>query len=188
MGIAGELATQAGITGWTNGEAIRAARTCFAAYLDARGGIGNSEHDAILRQVSGFFQMHGDARFTWWHRAMDDHKPNTMNRAGFKRLLGREGEPIKSDSDHHREYGDKMHPADGDEAQLEYFVLPAAFRDEICKGFNPKTVAHLLIDRGMLMPEGAGERMRADRNERLPGIGKVRCYRFNPNVVALGVE
>ncbi len=107
---------------------------------------------------------------------MDDHKPNTMNRAGFKRLLSRDGDPIKSDSDHHREYGEKMHPVDGEEAQLEYFVLPAVFREEICKGFNPKTVAHLLVERGMLLPEGAGERMRADRKERLPGMGNMRCY------------
>ncbi len=184
VGIAGELATQAGLTGWANGEAVKAARTCFSAYLDARGGIGNSEHDAILRQVSGFFQLHGDARFTWWHRAMDDHKPNTMNRAGFKRLLSRDGEPIKSDSDHHREYGEKMHPVDGEEAQLEYFVLPAVFREEICKGFNPKTVAHLLVDRGMLLPEGAGERMRADRKERLPGMGNTRCYRFGARILS----
>lgn len=115
---------------------------------------------------------------------MDDHKPSTMNRAGFKRLLGRSGDPIKSDSDHHREYRDKMPPVDDEEAQFEYFLLPAVSREEICKGFNPKTVAHLLIDRSMLMPEGAGERMGADRKERLPGMGNVRYYRFGARILS----
>ncbi len=100
---------------------------------------------------------------------MDDHKANTMSRAGFKLMLRRKGKPIKSDSDHHCEYGEKMHPVDDDEAQLEYFVLPAVFREEICKVFNPKTVEHLLVERRMLLPAGAGERKRADRKNIYPG-------------------
>jgi putative DNA primase/helicase len=83
VGIAGEMATAAGITGWTQGEAQAAARNCFNAWLDGRGGAGNTEHSSIIRQVSGFFQVHGDARFVWWHRANDDRKPNTINRAGL---------------------------------------------------------------------------------------------------------
>lgn len=186
VGAAGEMATSAGITGWEKGEATAAARTCFAAWLDGRGGSGNVEHASILRQVSGFFQLHGESRFVWWHRALDDHKPNTINRAGFKRMLTSEGSPISSDTEHHKAYGTEMHPADAESSEQEYFVLPEIFRNEICKGFNPKTVARLLIERGLLMPEGTGNKARADRKERLPGIGLSRCYRFKPGIV--GVE
>lgn len=182
VGIAGELATSAGITGWQKGEALHAARICFAAWLEGRGGAGNTEHASIIRQVSGFFQAHGDSRFVWWHRAMDDRKPNTINRAGFKRMLTKEGTPINSNTDHHREYGDVVHPSEADGAELEYFVLPEVYRTEICKGFSVKAVTHLLLERGYLIPEGTGDKARADRKERLPGMGLARCYRFSPSI------
>jgi len=182
VGTAGELATTAGITGWPVGEAMSAARTCFAAWLEGRGGAGNVEHVSILRQVSGFFQAHGEARFVWWHRATDDHKPNTINRAGFKRLLTRDGTAINSNADHHKAYGDKMHPAEAEEARQEYFVLSEVFRDEICKGFNPKTVTRLLIERDLLVTDSDGG---ATRKERLPGIGAARVYRFKPEIAGV---
>jgi len=183
VGMAGELATSAGITGWAAGEATAAARACFQAWLDGRGGAGNVEHTAILRQVAAFFQTHGEARFVWWHRAMDDHKPNTINRAGFKRLQTRDGTAINTNSEYHGAYGDKMHPSEVDEVQQEYFVLTEVFREEICKGFNPKTVTRLLIERGLLVTDSDGS---ATRQERLPGIGKARVYRFKPEIVGLG--
>jgi putative DNA primase/helicase len=182
VGVAGELATCAGITGWETGEATDAARTCFAAWLDGRGGAGNVEHNSILRQVSGFFQAHGEARFVWWHRATDDHKPNTINRAGFKRLLTKDGMAIKSNSDHHKAYGDVPHPSDAEETETEYFVLPETFHNEICKGFDPKAVTRLLIERGLLETE-TGSKAGATRKERLPGMGLMRCYKFKPGVV-----
>ncbi len=84
MGSPMKRSLRTGHASWANGEATKAARTCFAAYLDERGGIGNSEQDAILRQISGFFQLHGDARFTWWHRAMDEHDPHTIHHASYQ--------------------------------------------------------------------------------------------------------
>lgn len=187
VGVAGELATGAGITGWKQGEAMNAAKFCFGAWLEGRGGAGNSEHNAILRQVSGFFQLHGDARFVWWHRAADDRKPNTINRAGFKRMLTKDGTPIDTNSDHIKEYGDIMHPRDAESSLLEYFVLPEVFRSEICKGYSPKSVARLLIERGLLVPEGSGEKVRPDRSERLPGMGNTRCFRFAPKIFEIDV-
>ncbi|MES2935293.1 MAG: DUF927 domain-containing protein [Pseudomonadota bacterium] len=186
VGVAGELATHAGITGWDGGEAKAAAHTCFNAWLEGRGGAGNVEHTSILRQVSGFFQAHGEARFVWWHRAMDDHKPNTINRAGFKRMLTSGGTAINSNADHHKEFGDRVHPTDAEESETEYFVLPEVFKSEICKGFNPKTVTQLLIKYDLLTIEGKGDKASATRKERLPGLGHVRCYRFKPGII--GVE
>jgi putative DNA primase/helicase len=182
VGEAGELATHAGITGWESGEATAAARICFAAWLEGRGGSGNVEHGAILRQVSGFFQLHGEARFVPWHRATDDHKPNTINRAGFRRLVAADGTTIDSNADHYAKYGDRVHPKDAEESEQEYFVMPEVFKKEICKGFNPKSVTKLLIDRGLLMTDGASS---ATRKERLPGVGPVRCYRFKPGIVGI---
>ncbi|MET3130288.1 putative DNA primase/helicase [Oxalobacteraceae bacterium GrIS 1.11] len=181
VGEAGEIATRAGITGWEPGEATSAARTCFAAWLEGRGGAGNVEHVSILRQVSAFFQLHGEARFVSWHRATDDHKPNTINRAGFRRMLTSEGIAINTNSDHHKAYGDITHPKDAEATEQEYFVLPEVFKNEICKGFNPKSVTRLLIERGLLVTDKDS----ATRKERLPGLGLVRCYRFKPEIVGI---
>lgn len=183
VGLAGEMATAQGITGWEAGEAIAAARACFSTWLDGRGGAGNVEHVSILRQVSAFFQAHGSARFTVWHRATDDHAPNTINRAGLRRIITGDGTTINSYEDHHKAYGDRMHIADSESSEYEYFVLPEVFRNEICKGFDPKMAAKLLIERGHLIPEGPST---PTRKERLPGIGLARCYRFRPSIVTGG--
>ncbi|MGZ9045942.1 MAG: DUF927 domain-containing protein [Telluria sp.] len=186
VGLSGEVATSAGITGWAPGEAITAARACFNNWLEGRGGAGNVEHVSILRQVSAFFQAHGNARFVTWHRSTDDHAPNTINRAGFRRYLTGEGAAINTNADHHRAYGDAVHPEESAKIEQEYFVLSEVFKNEICKGFNHKLVAQLLIKEGLLMPESAADGASATRKERLPGIGLVRCYRFKPGIVTAG--
>lgn len=186
VGMAGELATGAGITGWDAGEASSAARTCFAAWLNGRGGAGNVEHTTILRQVSGFFQLHGSSRFVSWHRATDDHAPNVINRAGYRRMITGEGKAINSHADHHATYGDRMHPIDAAQAEYEYFMFTDVFKTEVCKGFDPKLVTRLLIERGLLETE-TGPKAGATRRERLPGVGMVRIYKFKPNIVSVEV-
>lgn len=173
-GVAGEIAGKAGITGWPQGDALEAARVCFLAWLDMRGGAGDAEQSAMLRQVLGFFEAHGAARFTWWHRAADDHSPNTINRAGFRRMLTHDGVAIDSNAKHWAEFGDKMDAQAADGTQTEYYVFSEVFRKEICKGFDYRAVARLLVERGALVPEGESH----TRNERLPSIGKTRCYRI----------
>lgn len=150
VGAAGEIATVWGITGWQLGEASQAANTCFHAWLAQRGGGGNQETTAMLAQVRQFFELHGDARFTDWDRATDDHAPKTVNRAGFRR-------------------------ADDVSGELEYYVLREVFRGEVCKGFDYKTVCRLLADSGALEMEGRSY----TRKERLPGMGNTSCYRIN---------
>ncbi len=68
VGAAGELATQAGLTGWPVGESENAAAACFNAWLAARGGSGNGEIVAMLRQVRGFLGNGGEGKFATWHR------------------------------------------------------------------------------------------------------------------------
>ncbi|HEX9535841.1 MAG TPA: DUF927 domain-containing protein [Stellaceae bacterium] len=50
----GQLATEFGITGWSKGEANRAAEICFQAWLDRRGTTGDQEIEAGIRQVRAF--------------------------------------------------------------------------------------------------------------------------------------
>lgn len=168
VGAAGELATAFEVTSWPRGEAMAAAEKCFNAWLAQRGGAGNSEIAAMLSQVRGFFELHGDARFVDWERATDDHAPKTISRAGFRKYrdeIDEVGQPVYDDGTRSRE--------------IEFYVLPEIFRTEICRGFDHKAVAHLLAERGYLLKEGQS----FTRKERLPGVGNARCYRITPNLL-----
>lgn len=124
---AGELATRAKITGWEKGEAYRAAESCMHAWLRMRGGVGNADRDAMLRQVRAFFETHGEARF----EAIDprERMRHVQQRAGF----------FKSDEKGHR----------------RYLVLPEAMK-EICNGYDGATAKRWLIEVGWLEPANDG--------------------------------
>lgn len=81
LAMAGELATEAGITGWQEGEALNAATTCFALWKAERGTLP-PEDAAILDGVSEFIQRHGDARFGPLYPDSHDGR-RTTERAGF---------------------------------------------------------------------------------------------------------
>ena len=128
VAVAGELATHYGLTGWPEGEAINAARKCFAVWLESFGGTGNREERAMLAQVRAFFEAHGASRFEDVTATMDQRIPN---RAGFYRT-------------------------DANGAR-EFMVLPEAFKRDVCQGFDVKTVTAALLKAGWLAP-GEGSR------------------------------
>jgi putative DNA primase/helicase len=182
VGAAGELATAAGLTGWPTGESERAARACFNAWLAARGGIGNGEAVAMLRQVRRFLETHGEGRFSMWHRSADDHAPKTLMRAGVRRMLNADGEPIKTNSQHGAEFGDRMPAALGEGVSFEYFILAETFKGEVCQGFDPVAVCRVLLEHGCLIPDKGRP---FDCKPRLPGLGLTRCYRIPPALFEL---
>ena len=182
VGASGELATAAGLTGWPVGESERAAGACFAAWLAARGGKGNGEVLAMLRAVRRFLETHGEGRFAMWHRGSDDHAPKTLNRAGVRRMLNAEGEPIKTNSQHGAEYGDRMPAALGEDVSFEYFILAETFRGEVCQGFDYRAVCRVLLDHCCLAPDNGRP---FDCRPRLPGIGPATCYRITPAIFEL---
>jgi putative DNA primase/helicase len=51
------------LTGWPEGDAVKAAVIGFKAWRSLRGG-GNDERRKILEQVSDFVERHGDGRFS----------------------------------------------------------------------------------------------------------------------------
>ncbi|MGE0810838.1 MAG: DUF927 domain-containing protein [Immundisolibacter sp.] len=62
VAVAGEMATRAGITGWSPGEAMHAAHVCFAAWLDGFGRVP-AEERALLDGVREFLERFGSSRF-----------------------------------------------------------------------------------------------------------------------------
>ena len=146
VAIAGELASQHGITGWPQGEAKRAVKICFEAWIKARGGLENLESESIKEQARSFFAAHGDSRFADWN---DTNSGKTIiNRAGFR----------------------KKHD-DGD----VFAVLPDTYKNEICAGYDMRTVSKILITAGWLLPDKEGK---AASRASLPGMGQTRAYLF----------
>lgn len=84
--------------------------------------ISSTDEEAAIRQVRGFLEAHGASRFQML-RPGNDGVERIINRAGFKR-----------DS----------------ENGLEYLILPEAFRNEVCSGYDGKLVAGALHKRGLL--------------------------------------
>lgn len=167
VAAAGEMATEAGVTGWPAGTATDAARRCFNDWLAVRpGGIGLSEDAQMLRQMRAWFGMHGDSRFKPWHRTDSDNKPNTPLMAGWrKEVMG----------DRRNEAGDLIEIP----ISREWFVLPDVFRLEACKGYQERAALRLLKDRGHLQTEGKHFGCRASP----PGADKCTVYRVRSSIL-----
>lgn len=82
MALAGELASQWGLTGWSGGAAMNACALLFAEWLDAAGG-GNLEDKRILQALAGFIERFGDSRFSDIDRADQPGSPLVHDRAGY---------------------------------------------------------------------------------------------------------
>jgi uncharacterized protein (DUF927 family) len=63
IAVAGELATQAGITGWQQGRAFEAAYAVFQIWISNFEQVGDFEDRQILEHVRAFFEANGNARF-----------------------------------------------------------------------------------------------------------------------------
>ncbi|MDT8277677.1 DUF927 domain-containing protein [Roseomonas mucosa] len=159
IGAAGELAQSYGVLPWQPNEAMRAAAACFQVWLAERGGSGSGEDAQAVAQVRGFIEAHGASRFELVGGGIDTGiDPRTVNRAGFRRKDG-----------------------DG----WEYLVLPEVWRNEVCRGLDPKRAADTLAAEGFLL--GSTERARA-ASERIPGHGRLRVYVISGKILEGGHE
>jgi len=146
IAAAGELATHVGITGWEAGTAHRAAAATFQAWLEHRGGAGNQERAAVFAKVRAYFETHGEARFTDVY-AIDDRA--TINRVGFRHMT---------------------------EGGQQFYVLPEAYKREVCAGIDSRAATKILIEAGWLMPDNEGK---SQQKKSLPGMGETRVYVFS---------
>lgn len=155
VAMAGELATRLGITGWQEGEALRATRVCLNAWLKDRGHTANQEDIAALEQVRSFFTANQYSRFADWH----DERNRPGNMVGWRRV-------------------DKGNTAQGTEAVTTFYVMPSGWK-EICRGFDPRKVARLCADRGYLLASADGK---LQTSIRPPEMNVRRLYVFNSEV------
>jgi putative DNA primase/helicase len=85
IGLAGEVATEYGLTGWPKGDAITAAAHAFKLWRSGRG-EGNDERWQIADKVRSFIERHGDARFS--NADYTGDAPLVRDRAGWWRSVG----------------------------------------------------------------------------------------------------
>ncbi|CDH00938.1 DUF927 domain-containing protein [Xenorhabdus bovienii] len=154
VAMAGEIATLAGITGWKQGEAFTAAKTCLDAWMNERGHTANQEDITALEQITDFISRNQFSRFADWY----DENSRPMNMMGFRRVEKGTG---------------------NQEPTIQFYVLPTAWK-EICKGFDSRKVVRLCIEKGWLE---TGKDGKAQTSIRLPEIGVKRVYVFNNEVL-----
>lgn len=168
VAYAGEKATEWGLTGWPQGEAVKASFRMFQDWLQAFGGEENREPRKMIEQVQNWVQAHAGARLEDMRRPSisDTHAPRTMNRAGWKR-------PTKETASLH----EKDHV-------FEYLIYPTVFKQELCTGFDPAQVVNELLKRGLLK-HGDGKNVAVRVRE--PGGGEnSRFYCITPTILEWG--
>jgi putative DNA primase/helicase len=147
IAAAGELATDAGITGWAQDEATTAAARCLESWISSRGTTGGLDAESAVKQVRRFLEAHGASRFQavryqTVEAGMDSPDENQLvvNRAGFRRKTN--------------------------DGETEYLMFPETFKLEVCASFDYRMVVHALEDRGFLerQPPSLLKRVRVPGN------------------------
>jgi uncharacterized protein (DUF927 family) len=134
VAVAGELATEFGLTGWGSGDAAASVGKCFTSWLAGMGTAGNLEVERLLAQIRGLLEAHGSSRFEDIHGERDRR---IVNRMGYFRS--------------------------NDAGAREYIVTPESFKRELCAGFTPKFAVSVLQERGWLVPDSDGKPQRRER-------------------------
>ena len=87
VATAGELATQANITGWQAGQATTAVRVCLDNWLDNYGRDGEHEQRQIIEHIKAFIEQHGSSRFQpCFRNTRLDFEERTPNRVGYRNM------------------------------------------------------------------------------------------------------
>ena len=122
VAAAGEMATQANITGWQVGQATTAVRVCLDNWLDNYGRDGEHEQRQIIEHIKAFIEQHGSSRFQPCYRSTRlDFEERTPNRVGYRNM----------------ETGD-------------YYFSKETF-DTVCAPFSKKKVLQVLEEADLLL-------------------------------------
>ncbi|WP_151831990.1 DUF927 domain-containing protein [Acinetobacter ursingii] len=125
VAAAGELATQAGITGWMKGRAFEAIAHCFNTWLGNLGHGENMEETKSLEHIKAFFEANGTSRFE-----------------DITRIRQADGDMLRQ----------RIHNRVGyyDPKDKVYLVSPIMFKKEMCIGMNEASVKKALIKHGWI--------------------------------------
>ena len=149
--VAAALELSADITGLPSGQGMAAMKQYFEEWIDENGTESHEER-TIIRNAVRFFELYAHTpRFAIFDALQKDHD---RNHAGYYKAKN----------------GDYAAPAA--EREQEYWVIPAVFEEEICKGRNTAMVCRILHGAGWL-EKYSGERYQFQRGD------KIRYYVFD---------
>lgn len=132
VAAAGELATVAGVTGWNEGEAMKAASICFRSWLTLwKATTVSKESQRAIEQVASFITQN-EARFDPLACGLNS-TTQTQNRAGYSK---------DGNTDPNCRY---------------WLILPKVFNEEVCKGMRPATVKKALDDINQIERDSEGK-------------------------------
>jgi uncharacterized protein (DUF927 family) len=199
VAASGELAIELGILPWPQGEGLKAAKTCFEAWLAARGSSTEAaEITAGITSVKIFLSAHGMSRcIPAWEEAeerkavaADPDAPKwkqatprerATNVVGFREKVEREV-PVEVPGP-----DGKMVPVDDGYGKPEtrtvsawdFYITQEAW-PEVTQGHDPIAVAKALRDKGLLVPEKGGH---LAAKKTVPGHGRPRLYHLLARVL-----
>ena len=180
IAVAGERATQAGITGWEHGVATAASLACFNDWLTERGTPGAREDAQAVAQLRDFLTRHGDSRFQEWREPGHDESQSSAQRAGNDedpsappaserfRTVGRAG--------WRRRRSNSM----GDPDAWHYY-LTADGMNEALAGLDRRRAMEELVRRAFIQP---GSNNKLARSVSPPGHPKIRLYHVLPEILS----
>jgi len=159
IGVAGEFATKLGLTGWDQGESLKATATCFKSWLELRGTKGGSDVESGIRQVRLFIERHGSTRF----QNLDVQGITFVNNRAGCMDTWKDPQATKTVID----------------PPHQYYIFAEVFRDEVCAGYDSNAIAKALADRGHLVAKEGGH---YSYKKTIPGTGRVRIYHILPSL------
>ena len=123
VAAAGEMATQAGITGWQTGQATAAVKVCFSNWLDNYGHDGEHEERQIINNVKAFIERHGSSRFQpCYNKGSTVFEDKISNCAGY----------------HNRDTND-------------FYFYTSDFEKDVCSPFSKRKVLKVIEEAGLLI-------------------------------------
>jgi putative DNA primase/helicase len=160
VAAAGELAAAYDVLPFSEGEAMAAAKVCFAAWL-----AGQDDHRyareylEAIRTVQRFVSLHGTGRFEILKPARTTSEAEldrpTHNRAGYRKIV---------------------------QGGMQHIVLPEVWNSEVCKGLPPDYVLSCLRSEGLL---DLGENGRTAKKVRVPDQDRpIRAYVLKPGLLS----
>ncbi len=122
--FSGELATQAGLTGWKEGECTAVMQQCFNEWVEYRGGDETYERMKLLKQVRAFFERNLYSNFV----SLDQGDTINKELAGFRQKTNFDNTAC-------------------------FWVFPTVFTEVICSGFDENYAKKVLCEEGWLTQE-----------------------------------
>jgi uncharacterized protein (DUF927 family) len=171
IAAAGELASHAGVTGWSSGAAMGASGKCLQAWLGERGGAGCADIDKGVDQVRSILETQASRFQEWGNPFVPPNRIGFVRPHGITPGEGTSPENLKFNPQALKDVTGVSPNADN---EALYLILVNVFRDVMCAGYDHKLIRDALIERGMMEP--GDKTRRGQRQLRIPDLGKQWVY------------